>query len=232
MKKLLLLLLTSYTLMADALPQSITTTIKSINNNGQITLATSVPKGMSGIIVHNYGNGLTAITNAVVSGANGKATLLSYTAMPHDNIPNIKTASKVNDKVVLGNFYNNALIIAPNAAIYAAISKKFKKTWIHPDRFALDFMHDSQSAITLDNIKKFAKKNQVGLVLIYSNSGLLFLDPISQKVIGKTKVFGNAKETMNPFYARFEQMDTSTFGMSNVTLTDYYKAVNAITSEK
>ena len=229
MKKLLLLLLTSYTLMADALPQSITTTIKSINKNGQITLATAVPKGMSGIVVHNYGNGLTAITNAVVSGTNGKATLFNYTAIPHDNIPNINTTSKVNDKVVLGNFYNNTLVIAPNSAIYTAITKKFKKTWIHPDRFALDFMRESQSAISLDNIQEFAKKNQVGLVLIYSNSGLLFLDPISQKIIGKTKVFGNAKETMNPFYARFEQMDTSTFGMSSISLTDYYTAVQAIT---
>ncbi len=228
MKKFLLLLLTSYTLMADALPQSITTTIKSIDKNGHITLATSAPKGMSGIVVHDYGNGLTAITNAVITGKNADATLLKYRAISHDNIPNVKTTSVVNDKVILGNFYDNALLIAPDAKSYAEITKKFKKTWIHPDRFALDFMKDSQSAITLDNIKAFAKKNQVGLVLIASKSGLLILDPISQKFIGKSDITVNTDKAMKPFFARFEQIDTSVFGMSKVTLTNYNKAVENI----
>ena len=228
MKNFLLLLLTSYILMADALPQSISTTIKSINKNGHITLATSAPKGMSGIVVHDYGNGLRAITNAVITGTNGKATLLKYTAIPHDNIPNVKTASAVNDKVILGNFYNNALLIAPDAKSYAEITKKFKKTWIHPDRFALELMKDSQSAITLDNIKVFSKKNQVGLVLIASKSGLLILDPISQKFIGKLNITINTDKAMKPFFARFKQIDTSVFGISKVELTDYNKAIEAI----
>jgi hypothetical protein len=214
--------------MADALPQSITTTIKSINKNGQITLATAAPKGMSGIVVHEYGNGLSAITNAVITGKNGKATLLNYSAMRHKNIPNVKTASKVNDKVVLGNFYNNALLIAPNATSYNNITKKFNKTWIHPDRFALDFMRDSQSAISLDNIESFAKKNQVGLVLIVSKNALLFLDPISREFIGKSNLALNSDKAMSPFYARFKQVDTSAFGMSKVSLTDYHKAVASI----
>jgi len=215
--------------MADALPQSITTTIKNINPNGQIILATSVPKGMSGIVVHDYGNGLTAITNAIITDKNGRATLLPYTAIPHDNIPNINTASKVNDKVVLGNFYNNALLIAPDAISYANITKKFKKTWIHPDRFALDFMRKAQSAISLDNLENFAKKNQVGLVLIISNNGLYVLDPISRKIIGKSNISVKTDNAMRPFFARFKQMDTSIFGMTKVVLTDYNKAVQAIT---
>jgi hypothetical protein len=212
--------------MADALPQSITTTIKSINQNGQITLATSVPKGMSGIVVHDYGNGLSAITNAVITEKDGKATLLKYTAIPHENIPNIKTASKANDKVILGNFYNNVLVIAPDATSYANITQKFKKTWIHPDRFALDFMKHAQSAITLDNIESFSKKNQVGLVLIASKNGLFILDPISKKFIGKKNISVNTDNAMEPFFARFKQMDTSVFGVSKVTLTDYDKAIN------
>jgi hypothetical protein len=212
--------------MADALPQSITTTIKSINPNGQVTLATSAPQGMSGIVVHDYGNGLTAITNAVITDKNGKATLLKYTAIPHNNIPNIKTPSKVNDKVILGNFYNNALLIAPNATAYTNITKKFKKTWIHPDRFALDFMKNTQSALSLDNLKEFATKNQVGLVLIASKNALFFLDPISQEFIGKENMNINSDNAMKPFFARFKQVDTSIFSMSKVTLTDYNKAIN------
>ena len=214
--------------MADALPQSITTSIKSIHPNGQITLATSAPKGMSGIVVHDYGNGLTAITNSVITDKNGKAILLPYTAIPHDNIPNVKTTTKVNDKVILGNFYNNALLIAPNAKIYNSITKKFKKTWVHPDRFALDFMSESNSAISFDNIESFAKKNQVGLVLIVTKNSILTLDPISKKFIAQQPFSANVTKTMSPFYARFEQMDTSAFGFSKVTMTDYYKAINAL----
>lgn len=228
MKKLLLLLLTSYSLLADALPQSITTTIKSIASNGQITLATSVPQGMSGIVVHDYGNGLTAITNSLITNKNGKATLLPHTAIPHENIPNIKTASKVNDKVILGNFYNNALIIAPNAKAYASITKQFKKTWVHPDRFALDFMSRGDTAISFENLEEFSKKNQVGLVLIVSNHGLLVLDPLSKKFIAKNNIAPGKEKAMNPFFARFEHIDTSTFGISKVTLTDYHKAIDAL----
>jgi hypothetical protein len=214
--------------MADALPQSITTTIKSIDKNGQITLANALPQGMSGIVVHEYGNGLSAITNAVVTQKNGKATLLKHTAIPHNNIPNIKTASKVNDRVILGNFYNNALLIAPDATSYANITQKFKKRWIHPDRFAVDFMKNRESKITLDNLEEFAKKNQVGLVLIATNSGVLILDPISKKFIAKKSIPVNTDKAMKPFFARFKQIDTSVFGISKVTLVEYNRAVEDI----
>ena len=228
MKKLLFVLLTSYTLMADALPQTVTTTIKSIEANGQITLATSAPEGMSGIVVHNYGNGLTAITNRVVTGKNGKATLSKYTAIAHDNIPNVKTASQVNDKVILGNFYNNALLIAPNADVYNSITSRFKKTWIHPDRFGLDLIADDNAAISLKNLNHFAEKNQVGLILLVTQNSIMMLDPISKKFIAQQPFSANVKKTMSPFYARFEQMDTSVFGFSSVNRTDYYQAVNAL----
>ena len=229
MKKLLFVLLTSYTLMADALPQTVTTTIKSIEANGQITLATSAPEGMSGIVVHNYGNGLTAITNALITGANGEATLLPYDAIEHDNIPNIKTASKINDKVVLGNFYNNTLLIAPNANVYNSITKRYNKTWIHPDRFALDLISEDNAVISLDNLEHFAKKNQVGLVLIVTQDSIVALDPISKKFLTKQPFSANVEKAMSPFYARFEQMDTSAFGLSSVNRTDYYKAINSLT---
>ena len=215
--------------MASALPQTITTTIQSINSNNEITLAGSVPEGMSGIVVHDYGNGLSAITNALITGKNGKAQLLPYTAIPHENIPNIKTKSVAKDKVILGNFYNNALVIAPNAKTYNSITKKFKKRWIHPDMFALDFMSKHQSAISFDNIKSFSKKNQVGLVLIATKNTLLILDPISKKFIEKQPLTLSSDKAMNPFYARFEQMDTSEFGFSKVVMSDYYKAINSLT---
>jgi hypothetical protein len=228
MKKFLLLLLTSYALLAEGLPQSITTTIKSIDAKGEITLSASVPEGISGIVVHNYGNGLSAITGSVITTKNSKAKLSRYSAILHENIPNIQTKSKVGDRVVLGNFYNNALLIAPNAKLYEKLTKTFKKTWIHPDMYALDFMHGKNSAITFDNLEEFAKKNQIGLVVVVAKEKLLIIDPISKKIIGQQPFSEKVTEPMKPFFARFEQIDTSPFGFSKVVLTDYYKAIDAL----
>ncbi len=225
MKKIILTLLaTSYLLVAQTLPNTITTTITNISNNGEIKLANSVPKGRSGLIIHNYGNNLSAITHATIS--NGStASVLPYQAILHENIPNVKTNVAVGDKVVFGNFYENALLIAPNQEVYKNITKTYRKTWIHPDRFALNLMKDEERSLTLENIKKFAQLNQIGLVLIVVPNRVLILDPISKNFLGAFALQTDRKNTMSPFYARFEQMDTSTFGFSKKDYPPYYQAV-------
>jgi len=228
MKKFLLLLLATYTLMANNLPQTIKTTVTNVNDNGELQLATSVPKGMSGIVVHNYGNGLSAITHSVISQGGSTTKVLPYTAISHDNIPTIKTAVQVNDKVILGNFYNNALLIAPNARTYANITKSLQKTWIHPDAYALELMNEGETKITLKTLHKFAKANQVGLVFIVTKNSLLILDPISKMLLEKQPFTGDSEKAMSPFFARFDQMDTSIFGLSKVDSTEYYQAVEGI----
>lgn len=214
--------------MANSLPQTIETTVTNVNDNGEIQVATSVPKGMSGIVVHDYGNGLSAITHSVVSQGGSATKVLPYTAIHHENIPTIQTAVKVNDKVILGNFYNNALLIAPNAQTYANITKNLKKTWIHPDAYALEFMREKQSGLTLESLEKFSKANQVGLVLIATKEGLLILDPISKMFLGKQALTLNADKAMTPFFARFDQMDVSVFGFSEINHTEYYQAIEGI----
>ena len=227
MKKFILLLLTTYSLVANNLPEPIQTTIKSINGD-TIQLANNIPEGVSGIIVHNYGNGLSAITHSVITTKDGKAKTLPYKAIMHQNIPTVKTEAKVNDKVILGGFYNNALIIAPDAKTYSDISKSFKKIWIHPDAYALDFMKEGNPAISLDSLQKFARANQIGLVLIASTNRLLILDPISKKFLGHKTIKSTANQPMKPFFSRFKQMDTSTFGWSDDKLEDYYIAIDKL----
>lgn len=228
MKKLLLLLLTTYSLIANSLPERIETTIKSIDKNGNIQLSTSVPVGMSGIVVHNYGNGLSAITHSLTTKANSTVKIKPYTAILHENIPTVKTDVKVNDKVILGAFYENAMLIAPDARTYANISKNFKKTWIHPDAYALEFMGKGESAISTKSLKKFAQANQVGLVLIVDSDKILILDPISKLFLGQLPLNIKAEKTINPFFSRFEQIDVSAFGFSKVKLVDYYQAIKNI----
>ena len=228
MKKLLLLLVTTYALMANSLPQSVSTTVSNINNDGSIQLSSSVPKGMSGVIIHNYGNGLTAITHSIITQEGAKATVLPYTAMTHKNIPNIQTDVKVNDQVILGNFYNNVLLIAPNARSYENISKSFQRTWIHPDAYAVDFMDEGDKAISLTSLKNFAEQNQVGLVLIVTQNRLRILDPISQQFLGEQSISGIGANTMSPFFARFNQTNVSLFDFSSTNYTPYYQAMEAL----
>jgi len=228
MNKLLLILLSTYLLFADALPQTIKTTISNVAKDGQVQLATSVPKGMSGIIVHNYSNGLSAITHSLISQGNSLAKAVAYTATKHPNIPSVKTAVQVNDTVILGNFYNNALVLAPNGRTYEQITKQFQKTWVHPDAYAIDFMGESTPAISLESLKKFALINQVGLVLIADADGLLILDPISKTFLGKTALRPSGEKTLNPFFTRFQQKDTATFSFKNINYKNYYQAIKEL----
>ena len=228
MQKIIFLLLTTYSLIANNLPQRIETTINSIDKNGDIHLATSVPAGMSGLIVHNYGNGLSAITHSLVTLNNGLAKSQPYTAILHENIPTVKTTAQVNDKIIIGTFYNNTLLIAPDAKTYTTLTKKFKKRWIHPDTYALEFMGRGESAISKESLNTFAKANQVGLVLIVSTNKILILDPISQQFIGELPLSTKSNKTVKPFFSRFEQVDVSAFGFSKVNLVDYYTAIKNI----
>jgi len=225
MKKILLLLLATYWLNANDLPQRIETTIKNITSTDKIELASSVPEGMSGIVIHNYGNGLSAITHTIITQKNGIAKVLPYSAILHENIPTVKTSVEIKDKIILGNFYNNALLITPDAKSYANITKRFKKTWIHPDAYAMDLMKNSEAGISLSSLHKFAKLNQVGLVLITTQNTLLVLDPISKRFLGELPYSGKSTKAMKPFFSRFEQMDVSVFGLSEVKIKEYYQAI-------
>jgi len=224
MKKILFILITTYSLFADALPTTATTTVKSLSN-GNIQLNSNVPSGMSGIIMHNYGNGLFAITHTSISLGEGKASVQSNEAIEHKNIPSIKTDVAVGDKVIFGNFYNNALVIAPNQVAYKQITQKFNRTWIHPDAFALDFMKDGETSMSMEALKHFAKKNQIGLVLVVASEKLLVIDPISKKIIGSTGLKTNPNSAMSPFYARFKQMNVSVFDFSDKQYTPYFQSM-------
>jgi len=226
MKKILFTVLTlSYMLLANTLPSTIKTTISKVTITGEVQLSANVPAGMSGIIVHNYGNSLLAISHATISQGDGKASIQEYKAILHENIPNIQTPAQKGDTVIFGNFYNNVLVIAPNKTTYRKITNTYHRTWVHPDAYALDFMKEGSSHLNLPSIKKFAQLNQVGLVLIVDNNKILILDPISQQFLGELPYHSTQEEAMSPFYARFEQMDTSTFGFSNTTYTPYFQSV-------
>jgi len=214
-------------LLADALPSAIKTTVKQVNKDS-IQLAITATKGMSGIVVHDYGNGLSAITHSVISLGGNQAKVIPYTAIKHEKIPSIQTAVAQGDEVILGNFYQNAFVLAPNSQSYENVIKKYNRIWTHPDAYALDFLDKGESGISLENIENFAKKYQIGLVLIVAKDKLRILDPVSHQFLNELSFNAGVETAMSPFYARFEQMSKSLFDSSDKTYTPYYQAIERL----
>ena len=229
MKKLLLLIFATLFLMATELPKSIETTIQTFDNQGNIQLGNTVPKGMSGIIIHNYGNGLSAITHSTISQGQQMATFKSYDVLRHENLPNIKTAPKKADKVIFGNLYNNILLIAPNQQSYAKITNSIKRSWVHPDIYAMYLIRKEKTSLSLKNLKSFAQDNQVGLIAIADRNSLKILDPISGEYIANQPLNISVAQAQSPFYARFEQIENNLFGANGTTtFAEYYRGIGKL----
>ena len=229
MKKFLFLLLVNCSLFADALPNRIVTNITSVDSNN-VQVATSVAKGTSGVVIHNYGNNLLAITHLIIMKEDKHAFTLPYPDLGETKLPNIKSAVAKGDKVIFGNFYNNVLIIAPNEESYRKTSKTLQRNIIHPDIYAMDLIVTGAKQITLNSLKRFSQKNQVGLVLITTKKNIMVLDPISSEYLATLPLTQTLNNTaLSPFYARFEQVSSNLFGSdSQQKFSEYYKGISQI----
>lgn len=88
---------------------------------------------------------------------------------------------------------------------------------------------NDKEKITLNNLKEFAKLNQVGLIVIVTQKGLRVLDPLSGHYLMEQPYNVGAGEAMSPFYARFEQITDSFWGNEvKQTFAEYYKGVESI----
>ena len=227
MFKIALFTLFSLPLFAGFFPQTVHTSVKSVKGNS-ITLNSRFPvNGMSGVIVHNYGSGLTAITSRMTQvSSSGNASLLTADVIDHDSLPTIKTAVSAGDKVIGGYLYNNILVLTPDADTYAKITSAHNKKWVHPDLFALYLSVQGDDIPTRENLANFAKKFQVGLIYIVRRNAAVLFDPVSGKIVGQKNMSGLPKEGAFPFFMRFEQLDSGWFG-SDVK-GNYYNMVESI----
>jgi hypothetical protein len=227
MRKIALIALLSLPLFAGFFPQPVHTSIKSVKGD-VITLNSKFPvNGMSGVVIHNYGNDLTAITSRIAqTSSDGSASLLSADIIQHENLPTIKTTVVPKDKVIGGYLYNNVLLLTPDAETYAKIVSQHAKKWIHPDLFALYLSAQGEEGPTKENLKHFAKKYQVGLVYIVRKNSAVLLDPVSGKIVSEKPISNLPKEGQFPFYMRFEQIDSGWFGSD--AKGNYYNTMESL----
>ena len=215
MHKIDILALWALPLFAGFFPQTVHTSISKVTNKS-VTLNSSFPvNGMSGVVVHDYGNNLEAITSRIVQHASGKASLLDSDVTHHDKLPTIKTIVTPGDKVIGGYLYRNVLLLAPDAQTYAKITSIYDKNWVHPDLFALFLSTIGETVPTKENLKAFANSHQVGLVYILANGTSKLLDPISGQIVGQKPTIGLPTKGKAPFFMRLDEIKTGLFSSKN-----------------
>jgi len=226
MLKIALIALTALPLFAGFFPSTVNTSIASISGKN-ITLRSSLPRnGMSGVVIHNYGSDLKAITSRIIQTSKGHAVLADSEVIEHDSLPTINTAIARGDKVIGGYLYSNVLVLAPNANTYAKATSSANKTWIHPDLYALYLSQEGEGTPTRENLAEFAKKYQVGLIYIIKKGSAVLLDPVSGKIVGKKGVSGNPGKAQFPFFMRFDKIDSGWFSKS--TTGTYYNLMETL----
>jgi len=227
MRKIALLTLLTFPLFAGFFPQTVHTSIKSVNDKSIVLNSKFPVNGMSGVVIHHYDNDLDAITNHITqTSSDGNSTLIDATVLHHDKLPTIKTAVRPGDKVIGGYMYQNVLLLAPDADTYAKITSSHTKKWIHPDLFALYLSVQGEGRPTKENLFDFSKKYQIGLIYIVRKNTAVLLDPISGKIVSQKAMSGLPAKGKFPFYMRFEDIKSGWFGSSDTG--DYYKTMEAI----
>ena len=226
MRQIALIMLISLPLFSGFFPQTVHTSISKVNDKS-VSLKQSFPvNGMSGVVIHDYGNELKAITSRLVQHTSKDIQLIESDIIHHDELPTINTNIKTGDKVIGGYLYENILLLAPDAQTYAKITSMHKKRWVHPDLFALFLSKEGDARPNKENLASFAKSYQVGLIYIVGKGTAKLLDPISGQYVGQKTMGGLPSKGKSPFFMRFDEIDAGWF--SEEVTENYYKLMDTI----
>ncbi|WP_292664568.1 plasminogen-binding N-terminal domain-containing protein [Nitratifractor sp.] len=227
MKKLMtIFLLTLLPLMAGFYPPTVHTRITAVDGS-RVTLAKALPaNGMSGVVLHNFGKGLQAITGILVQTEPGHATVRKGDLLDHPGLPTPKSVALPGDTVLGGYLYNNVLVLAPNAETYRKITRSGGRFFIHPDLYAAYLSREGDSTPDASNLAGFAREAQVGLVYIVQKGRAILFDPISGHIVASRAFQPVGSEARYPFYTRFSSVGGGFFGGGSKG--DYYQSVGGI----
>ncbi|HIQ28412.1 MAG TPA: hypothetical protein EYH42_07915 [Sulfurovum sp.] len=226
MRQIALIIFISLPLFAGFFPPTVHTSISKVNDKS-VSLKQSFPvNGMSGVVIHDYGNELKAITSRLVQHTSEDIQLIKSDIIHHDELPTINTNIKKGDKVIGGYLYENILLLAPDAQTYAKITSMHKKRWVHPDLFALFLSKEGDARPNKENLASFAKSYQVGLIYIVGKGTAKLLDPISGQYVGQKTMGGLPSKGKSPFFMRFDKIDAGWF--SEEITENYYKLMDTI----
>ena len=198
-------------LAADFYPPTVHSSIGSIKHNSAMLTRGFPAKGMSAVVIHNYGDDLAAITGYLRYEGGGRASLIENDLISHDELPAVKPKVRVHDKVIGGYLYKNILLLAPDANTYARITGSANKNWIHPDLYAMFLSQEGDQYPTQKNLQKFANEYQVGLIYIVQKGKALLYDPFSKRYVSQKALSGLPAKGQVPFYTRLGKIEVSWF---------------------
>jgi len=227
MRKMVLIALMVLPLFADFFPETTHTYIESVKGD-KVTLHTPFAnKGMSGMVIHKFGDSLFANLGYLMPTKEKKHFIFSaQTSLEHPTLPTIKTAPSVKDKVIGGYLYHNVLLLAPNTEVYKNLTSRYNKTWINPDLFALFLAKIDEAIPTKENLKTFAKQQQVGLIYIVKKDKAILFDPISGERVATQPLRNTIKEPAQyPFFTYFDFTNESFFGSKKTG--NYFQVMEA-----
>ena len=223
---LLALLLSSLFLRADFYPNTVSSEVIGVDRN-IIKLSKPLPyNGMSGVIIHNYGSNLKAISNYIVYQGNNRALTRAFEPILHEELPAVKPKVKLGDRVIGGYLYNNILVLAPDVDTYKRVTSSANKNWIHPDLYAMFLSKEGEQIPTKKNLSQFASEYQVGLIYIVQRGKGVLYDPVSREYITYKKLDGLPPKGQFPFYMRLGKIDSGWF--SRDATGTYYNTVGNI----
>ncbi|MBL0720995.1 MAG: plasminogen-binding N-terminal domain-containing protein [Sulfurovum sp.] len=210
-------------LTADFYPSSITSEVKAFNGHKIILTKPLSHKGMSGIVIHNFGSELKAISNYIRYEGGNNATTIGFEPIVHQELPTVKPKVRAKDKVIGGYLYKNILLLAPDYNTYKRITSSAKKNWIHPDLYAMFLSKIGDQIPTKFNLLKFASEYQIGLIYIVQRGKGVLYDPVSARYISSTELSGLPIKGQFPFYMRLGKIDSGWF--SRDAKGTYYNTV-------
>lgn len=230
MKNLLLILIFSaFALSAEFNLNEYTTYILKTNNDGtaQINDSADIVVGSSGVVMRDFGNGLSSIiARAVVTNkANMQATVRFevYSNLAQKALPLPKFTPQNGDTIILNFLYNRALIIAPNADIYKQILNAFTNiTFIHPDLVAADLNFNYTPNPSKDDFRKSCAKHAAGVIFVALNKEAFFIDCGSFALLKSFKS-GEVTSYHLPFFTRVDGIDTVFWKPDSAHINNYDK---------
>jgi hypothetical protein len=212
MKKLLLALITCLSLQASSVVEY------SVKDNIN-KLDLDLKDGTSGVVVHDYGfEKSTIVAKAIVvnSGGNKNIKYEKYDDLLQDNIPSFKDVVKSGDKILFNYLYDEAVLIAPNSKTYndivnIRIDKNFKSS----DLLAGFLSMENTAKPQKEELQKFAKTFQVGLIYIAVDNYIYEVDVNSFKILSKMSFLFFDKSTQKPFFSNVESISKNILSFDN-----------------
>lgn len=203
--------------------------ITSINDTQATIAKGKLKKGQSGIISHTFKNnekvilGLGIVTSS--NETNSTIKIIKEDIIPQDAIATTNLKPSIGDSFILNHLYDTALLIVPNYEVKEKIKKAFHGlTYIDTDIFAGYLKLKETPVPDLKLFQKFAKQNDIGLLLFVVEKKLHIFDVNSLEKIYTFDINYTDESTNIPFHTNVENISTGLFDFfKDNKIKDYHK---------